>query len=109
MRGPSSLLAASSLVRCHLSRTRWRSHQANVCVVELVQVQIELDIGKLPPRRNLDILVHKDSLTIARSMIDIDVDIELPLVGDDAGIEEGRGGDLIPHITRTRKDRKSVV
>jgi hypothetical protein len=77
---------------------RRSGHQIDVDFVELLRVDIELDIGQAQVRRNLSGGVPEDGLSVTRSVIQIDVHVELLLAGNDRRVNQGRASDFVPHI-----------
>ncbi len=75
---------------------RWPAHQLNELPVKLFLVQVLLDFHERFAHARLLAGSPRVSVAVGRAVIHFNIDIEFLPPGDDARIEPGRRGKLIP-------------
>src|SRR5207245_989947 len=77
-------------------------HQSDVELVELFRVNIELDIGQPQIRRQLGLGMAEKRFYVDRSVIDVDVHINLLIARHDGGNKQSLGGASVSLVSSRR-------
>ncbi len=72
--------------------------QVDILFIELLFVQILLDLDEGFAHAGLIAGSPGERVSVRSAMVDDHIDVELLPLGDNAGIEPGNGGELVPKI-----------